>query len=140
MWFKVIDMIEKLEEEIKNINSELAYLNSRIDTLECYQSNNDELEELINKSNTLEEQKSDLITKKKRYEEMINGRQYTIKEIEKSLDFLNKSKEILENQISKSVENSDVYHNLVAEMNSVNKALCFFEKKLEEIKKQTNKR
>ena len=71
MWFKVIDMIEKLEKRIMSLDSEIAHLDSRIDTLECYKRNTEELDELVQRSNELEEQKRKLLADQEAYVKMI---------------------------------------------------------------------
>lgn len=140
MWFKVIDMIEKLEKEIISIDSEIGLLDSRIDTLECYKRNTSELQELINKSNSLEDRKRELISQQDAYIQMITEMPYSLREIQEHIDSLRKNKEALESEIAKVKKNSDDYLNMTAEMNCVNRGLRFFERKLEEINKRTNRR
>lgn len=140
MWFKVIDMIEKLEKEIISIDYDIAYLDSRIDALECYQHSDDKLEDLIDKSNLLEKQKSELVEKQKKYMQMITEMHYSLDEIQENINSLNKNKEILNDEIKKVDRKSDMHLTLIAEINCTNKLLNFFETKLKESNKKSNMR
>lgn len=140
MWFKVIDMIEKLEKEIITVDAEIGRLDTRIDTLECYKRNTEELDDLIKKSNALEDQKRDLVAEQEEYIKMIIEKSYSLTEIEDNISYFSEIVESLQQEISKITKNNDEYLNKIAEMNCSNRLLRFFESKLEEINKQTNRR
>lgn len=140
MWYKVIDMIEKLEREILALDSEIAHLDSRIDMLECYRRKSSELEELIKESNELETRKLALENQQKAYIQMIIEAPYSLSEIENHINDLTKTKEMLTEEISKTDKKSDNYLEMIAELNCVSRGLRFFENKLEEKTKRSNNR
>lgn len=65
--------IEALKEEIKSLDVRLAQIYSRIDSLECYPGNEDEIKELDEESDALEASKSKLKEEIKKLESN-NGR------------------------------------------------------------------
>ncbi len=140
MWFKVIDMIEKLEKRIMSLDSEIAHLDSRIDTLECYKRNTEELDELVQRSNELEEQKRKLLADQEAYVKMIMEKSYTLTEIEDNISYFEDIVEAAQQELSKITKNNDAYLDKAAELNCSSRLLRFFERKLEEINRQSNKR
>ena len=136
----VIETIEKLKEDIKMIDSQIGYVNSRIDTLECYRGNDGEIDELIEESNELEDKREKLVKQLKELEEKLEeNKPLTKEEIQEKLEKLYINKDLLIKELRKLEENSDIqnprYANGLFDLGSLSQTIKYWENELKKLNK-----